>query len=331
MVMFAEVDDVLHAVVLGPGVQLHRLGAAAAIREQIRRVRADLDVLAHPGTVPVLRQAVLASLHHSLAILDDRLCRPVGLGGRRVVLVSTGLLGQLPWAALPSLRGVPLVVAPSATGWYDAQQRPNRAGPVHALAGPELARAGDEVAAVRAAWPDVHAAVGEQADRSALRAALAGGALVHVAAHGIHQTDNPLFSSLRMSDGVSFAHELDPGDGAPEHVVLSACELGLATVRPGDEAIGLTSVLLRLGARSVVSGIARVNDEAAAAAMGDYHARLATGLDSAAALAVTLAAGPADAPVPFVCFGATWQPSIAAPSATEHRVRGDLAGVAAIG
>ena len=44
--------------------------------------------------------------------------------------------------------------------------------------------------------------------------------------------------------------KLDAGDSPAPCVVLSACELGLATVRPGDEALGLTSVLLPSGARA---------------------------------------------------------------------------------
>jgi CHAT domain-containing protein len=41
-----------------------------------------------------------------------------------------------------------------------------------------------------------------------------------------------------------------------ELVVLSACEAGLATVRPGDEGLGLTAGLLHLGTRSVLAGVA---------------------------------------------------------------------------
>jgi CHAT domain-containing protein len=130
-----------------------------------------------------------------------------------------------------------------------------------------------------------------------------------VAAHGTHQTENALFSSLRLADGQVFAHELDRTRRAAEHVVLSACELGLATVRPGDEALGLTSVLLRLGTRSVVAGVARVNDEITAAVMAGYHRRLAAGQDSADALAQAIAAAESDAGravAPFVCFGSAW-------------------------
>lgn len=127
--------------------------------------------------------------------------------------------------------------------------------------------------------------------------------IVHLAAHGRHQTDNPLFSSIRLADGPLFAYELDR---SAEHVILSACELGLATVRPGDEALGLTSVLLHLGARSVVAGVARVGDAAAEQVMQRYHTRLAAGADSAAALAGALETDLASPP-PFVCFGAPWR------------------------
>jgi CHAT domain-containing protein len=130
--------------------------------------------------------------------------------------------------------------------------------------------------------------------------------ILHVAAHGVHQPENPLFSSVRMADGPVFAHELDRSHRAPEHVVLSACEVGLATIRPGDEALGLASVLLQLGTRSVVAGVARVGDEVAEQAMAGYHARLAKGADSAAALADALADVDTDVVPPFVNFGAAW-------------------------
>ena len=111
-----------------------------------------------------------------------------------------------------------------------------------------------------------------------------------------------------MADGPVFAHELDRTARAPEHVVLSACEVGLATVRPGDEALGLASALLHLGTRSVIASVARVNDDLAEATMTCYHRELAGGLDSAAALAVALSATDSDVVPPFVAFGATWRP-----------------------
>ncbi len=168
-----------------------------------------------------------------------------------------------------------------------------------AVAGPNLERATDEVEHVAHSWP---AGVSTPAGgRSDLLDAFATASIVHVAAHGQHQVENPLFSSIRLTDGPLFAHELSTT--AP-HVVLSACELGLATIRPGDEALGLTSVLLQRGTTSVIGGVARVGDEAAAAAMIDYHHALAAGESSDVALASALARAPQ--PLPFVCFGAAW-------------------------
>ncbi len=174
-----------------------------------------------------------------------------------------------------------------------------------AIAGPGVERGTDEVASVARAWAGapLHEVTGAAATAAAFTGAMSQARFAHVAAHGVHQTENPLFSSVRLADGPLFAHELDQSTGTAEHVVLSACELGLSTVRPGDEALGLTSVLLHLGTRSVVAGVARVSDDLAAAAMADYHVRLQAGLDSAHALAETLQAHPG---LPFVCFGAAF-------------------------
>ena len=307
MVVFVEAAGAMHAVVSrGGGLRLHALGDSAAITQRVRRVRADLDVLAQPRLLGGLSASVRASFDRSAAELDRALLGPLGLDGQRLVVVSTGVLGQLPWGTLPSLRGVPVVVAPSATAWLAATQAParRRRRRVFAVAGPDLVRADHEVAGVAAAWETATAYVGAAASRPALADAMARGGVVHVAAHGVHQTENPLFSSLRLADGPMFAHEMDQTARTPEHVVLSACELGLATVRPGDEALGLTSVLLHLGTHSVVAGVARVGDDLAAETMIAYHQRLATGLDSAAALAD--AASVSGVPVPFVCFGASY-------------------------
>jgi tetratricopeptide (TPR) repeat protein len=312
MVAFIEVGGGLHAVVADERrLRLHDLGAAAGVTEQVRRARADLDVLAQPRLPGGLQAAVRTSFDRSVAALDAALVEPLGVSGRRLVIVSTGVLGQLPWGALPSLHGVPVVVAPSATAWLSATDAPRRrrSHGMVAFAGPDLVRAEQEVTGVGAAWPGATAHVGAEASRPTLARALSRANVVHVAAHGVHQTENPLFSSLRLVDGVFFAHELDQSARTPEHVVLSACELGLATVRPGDEALGLTSVLLRLGTASVVAGVARVEDDLAAETMIDYHRRLAGGQDSAAALAEATSALGSERTAPFVCFGASWQAS----------------------
>lgn len=306
LVVYAQAGGRLHAVALvGGRMRVVELGDFADAESLVRRARADFDVLAMDGLPAGLRVAATGSLRRSLAALDALLLGRLDVAERRLVIVPTGLLGTIPWTALPSRRGHPLAVAPSATSWLNAASRVDGgAAGVVALAGPALQRADAEIDAVAKCWPEGVAQRG--AGRHQVWTALAEARIVHVAAHGQHQTENPLFSAIRLGDGPLFAHELERT--AP-HVVLSACELGVATVRPGDEALGLTSVLLHLGTASVISGVARVGDRLAEEVMADYHRRLSGGLDSAAALAGALADVDADVPPPFVNFGASWSPA----------------------
>jgi tetratricopeptide (TPR) repeat protein len=309
MVTYVQAGAALSAVVVGDRVAVRDLGPTAAVLEYVQRVRADLDVLAHPTLPSGIRAAVRASLQRSLAALDTALITPLAIDGP-LVLVATGALSRLPWASLPSLRGRSIVVAPSATKWLASSEVSGAAqAGVVALSGPDLGRGEHEVAAVGEAWPAARVQTGATA--AALVDATASATVLHVAAHGVHQPENPLFSSVRMTDGPVFAHELDQRGHAPEHVVLSACEVGLATIRPGDEALGLASVLLNLGTCSVIAGVARVGDAVAEQTMAVYHAKLASGLDSAASLAAALAEVDADVVPPFVTFGAAWTPDLA--------------------
>jgi tetratricopeptide (TPR) repeat protein len=306
MVTYVQAGGGLSAVVIGQRLRVHDLGPSAPVIEFVRRARADLDVLAHPRLPGGIRNAVRSSLQRSLRELDAALIEALDIDGP-LVLVSTGVLGQLPWASLPSLRGRSLVVAPSATKWLGSTSvQPSGPVAVAALAGPDLGRGDAEAASVGAAWPAAQVVSGAQATTVALTEAMRSATVLHVAAHGVHQPENPLFSSVRMVDGPVFAHELDQKAHAPEHVVLSACEVGLATVRPGDEALGLASVLLHLGTRSVIAGVARVGDEVAEQTMATYHSKLAAGSDSSVALAEALAEVDADVTPPFVNFGAAW-------------------------
>jgi tetratricopeptide (TPR) repeat protein len=281
------------------------LGPAELVDELVRRVHADLDAVAMPSLPAPLADAVRRSLGSTLRRLDDLLVAPLRLPAGPLVVSCSASLALLPWTLLPSRRRLPVVVAPSATAWLRSGWGARHAQPrVVSVAGPGLHRAHQEAEAVRGAWDQAELLTGERATTAAVASALAEADLVHVAGHGLHQRESPLFSSLRLADGPLFAYELDArGESAP-CVVLSACEAGLSTVRPGDEGLGLTSVLLHLGTRSVLAGVARVRDDVAASVMGRVHVAMAGGVDSAQALAAALAE--AEDPAPFVAFGSTW-------------------------
>lgn len=286
------------------------LGPTRRIGELTSRVRADLDLLAHRALSPAIAEAACSSMNRSLNELDQMLLAPLPVDATRAVVVPTGRLLTLPWNLLPRFRGRPVEVVPSATAWVRAGERTRSATTtVAALAGPGLGSAEREVLDITASWPQARAWSGSEATPSALRAALSSADLVHVAAHGEHQAESPMFSCLHMDGGPVFAYEFDQTGQIAEHVVLSACSLGQATVRAGEESLGLTSVLLHLGSVCVVAGVARINDDLAARTMIGYHRRLASGSDSATALAEaieTAGTGEGSATAPFVCFGASW-------------------------
>ena len=301
-------DRWLAVVVRRTRTTLVPLAPAADVAEAVRRVRADLDALAMPHLPGAIADAVRSSMRSGLARLDTMLLAPLRVAGETLVLSCSGPLAVLPWSLLPSRTGLPTVVTPGAGTWLRARTVGRPAHPhVVALAGPGLHESEKEARGVATTWSGAELLPGDDATTAAARSALSRADVLHVAAHGTHRHDSPLFSSLRLSDGPLYAYELDPAQGMPGCVTLSACEAGLATLRPGDEGLGLTHVLLHVGVASVVSGVARVRDDVAAVTMQRVHDEMAGGATSAEALAVALAEsldGPA--PAPFVGFGAAW-------------------------
>lgn len=299
-------DGVVHALVIGPrGTTVLRLGAAADVLEAMRRVSADLDALAVRGYPPGLRQAVTRSLARGMTALDDLLWRPLATstGDGPVVLVPAGALVAVPWTTLPGLSGRPVAVARSATAWCHSPAPGEFTGRAVVAAGPDLARADDEIRDVGGLWRGTQVLSGPAATGDALVRAAAGASLVHVAAHGHHESANPLFSSLRLADGPLFGYDMVRLVPAPRHVVLSACDLGMVVSRPGDEVLGMTAALLHAGVDSVLASVARVNDDVACDVVVDYHRCLRAGDAPSVALTRALDGRP-DAP--FICLGGGW-------------------------
>lgn len=85
----------------------------------------------------------------------------------------------------------------------------------------------------------------------------------HFTGHGYYREDNGFLSALRLSQGaVINAKEIIDLKLNMELAVLSACETGKYKVYTGEELLGLSSALLMAGARSVISSLWPVDDEA---------------------------------------------------------------------
>ncbi len=281
------------------------LGTWAEVASLMARVRADIDALAGRMLPDALRHTISRSLAHDLDKLDRLLLPSAVRASAHLLVIPSRTLGTAPWSLLPRRLGRPTTVALSATGWWRGLTAPVRAPRVAAMAGPGLLLSGPEVAGVAATWSRGVATDSAGGSAEGLARALVENDLVHIAAHGQHNHDNPLFSSIRMADGPLYAYDVPPDEPVAAHVVLSACDLGLTTPRSGGEVLGLTAALLGIGARSVVSSVSRVDDTTAYETMLRYHRLLAAGFDSPTALAEALD-GDVDHPAPFVCFGSPW-------------------------
>ncbi len=306
MVIYLRDGRALHALaVTRRRAVLVRLGSAAKAQEALLRLRADLDAQAGRVMPARLAQTLREATRRDAAALAAAILDPLlsSVGDRDLVIVPTGILVTVPWAALAGCAGRPVTVAPSATSWDAARRTLLRAGTATRpllVAGPGNDRGNAEVTAIASALPGATVLTGPRASPATTLAALAGADLAHLAAHGHHHPDNALFSELQLTGGPLMGYDLQRLDATPAMVVLSSCDLGLHAIRPGDETLGMATALLGAGAATVVASVSRVADETAMAVMTDFHRALRRGLPPATAIAS--AADGRDAG--FICFGA---------------------------
>ncbi len=116
--------------------------------------------------------------------------------------------------------------------------------------------------------------------------------VIHFAAHGVFDSANPLMSYVALapngsSDGllrVSEIYQLSLKDQNPL-ITLSACELAVSQVNPGDELEGMTRAFLLTGARGVIASLWRVDDFVTSELMQVFYQSRASGMTNSQALA----------------------------------------------
>lgn len=308
LIELTSLEGELYAVTMAGGrTRLHRLGDVEVVESEQAHLRASLRrLLAAPAGSQAAASARRA-LAATAARLDELLFGSIRLPDEPVVIVPTGVLHGLSWGALPSLRARPVTVAPSAELWQrDRGRRRPRGGARRALvAGPDLPGAEAEVIQLASSFPDAIVLQGDAATVPAVRTALEGADLVHLAAHGSFRADAPLFSSLRLADGHLTVYDLERLRSVPETLVLPACDAAVVAVRPGDELLGTAAALLGLGVRSVVAPVLPIPDVASTRLMLAVHEQIRLGEPPSVALASASRQHPDDpVALAFVCIGA---------------------------
>ena len=128
--------------------------------------------------------------------------------------------------------------------------------------------------------------------------------VLHLAGHGRHTGENPLFSAVELVDGPWFGYDIDELRRTPSTVVLSACELGRVSVRSGEEAIGMSR---RLAARRRPDGALLPRaDRRRRRLRRDGPLARARRRGTAPADALAEVSATEDDVVPMLSFGAGW-------------------------
>ncbi len=310
LLQYVAAKGQLHGVaVTAARARWRPVAAAAGVAAEVESLRFALRRLVDPQTGAASRAAATALMEAATRRLDSLLVAPFDLPDGPVVVVPPGALFALPWAALPSLGERPLAVAPSAATWLAGRARRPARDKVVIAAGPGLPEAAAEVEALRQIYPDAVRFSPNSSPVDEVLGAIDGAGTAHLACHGTHAAQNPLFSTLLMSDGPLTVYDLERVAEAPGTLVLSACDSGLSAVRPGDELIGLATSILAMGTSSLVASVAPVPDAAITRAlMVAFHEALGAGREPAVALAEARAAlgAPGEAGsigTLFQCFG----------------------------
>ena len=297
----------LHALVItAHRASFRRLGPFDQLQVAIRRVSADLDLLASPRIPDPLRVVAERSLAAGLAGISGEMLTPIWnlIGAGPVLITGLGVLTTVPWGLLPELRGRAVSVTASVTSALrDRARRPLFGAQVLTVAGPGLPNGATEAERVASLYPGSTALVEAAATGREVLGRVSDGGLLHIAAHGHHEVESPLFSWVQLADGPLYGYDIAPNPALPDHVVLSSCDVGRGDDnRPGGEPLGMAAALLRSGVSTVIAGVSRISDDVAARATVRYHQRLVAGDGPAAALAAAI--GAADgAPAPLTCFG----------------------------
>ena len=259
--------------------------------------RADLGRL-----VDAYRDALIKLNPKAVGIGDQigqLLLAPLGIApGKRVVIVPHGPLHYLPFQALRLdgqylIERNPISIAPSISiAARLAQRTPTARAELLAFGNPTISPdvadplpgAEREVQALATQFPGATLYFNAEANKTNFTSAAPKARLVHVAAHAMADTLDPLHSKVLLADEDGKPNYLEAKDvigmdlGNVAMLALSACESGLGRVDNGDEVLGFTRSFLSAGTSTLLASLWPVSDAASEKLMTTLYADLARGV-----------------------------------------------------
>jgi CHAT domain-containing protein len=218
--------------------------------------------------------------------------------GKRMIIVPHGPLHYLPFQALRVdgqylIERNPMSIAPSISiAAKLAERTPTVSAQLVAFGNPTinpevadpLPGAEREVHALSRQFPGATLFFKEQANKTNFQSSAPGARLLHVAAHAVADTLDPLHSKVLLADENGQPNYLEARDvlgmnlTGTAMIALSACESGLGRVEDGDEVLGFTRSFLSAGTSTLLASLWPVSDAATETLMTTLYDDLAKGV-----------------------------------------------------
>ena len=218
--------------------------------------------------------------------------------GKRMIIVPHGPLHYLPFQALRVdgqylIERNPISIAPSISiAAKLAERTPTVSAQLVAFGNPTinpdvadpLPGAEREVHALSRQFPGATLFFKDQANKSNFEASAPKARLLHIAAHAMADTLDPLHSKVLLADENGQPNYLEARDvlgmdlKGTAMIALSACESGLGRVEDGDEVLGFTRSFLSAGTSTLLASLWPVSDAATETLMTTLYDDLAKGV-----------------------------------------------------
>ncbi len=226
--------------------------------------------------------------------LFERLIKPMEslLETNHLILVPHGVLHYLPFNALRGAKGYvidkySIRYLPSASVMNYLGKRETRTGnKLMAMGNPNLGDrkanltyAEQEARSIAKAFPESTVLVRKEATETIFKKVASHFNCIHLATHGIFDSNSPLTSGLLLTedsanDGLLTVEELYSLRLNADLVTLSACETGLSKISNGDDLVGLARGFLYAGTNAIVPSLWSVDDQATSFLMAEFYANL---------------------------------------------------------
>ncbi len=296
---YYEARGILYLFLLSrDGLDVARLGSSAPVHRALKLLHFQLGK--YRWARPPATQAgtgLDAASHHFrelytllLAPVEDRLS-----GYRHLIIAPHRDLHGLPFAALHDgsralIDRFTLSVCPSAgvlSRCRERSARPARGSVVMAVPDVLTPRIEEEATLVARMLPDAELLLGDAASLEAFHRHAPGSRILHLAAHGIFRSDNPMFSALQLADSRLSMIDLNRLSLNVELLTLSACSTGRTVAVGGDELLGLMRGFLQAGVRSLLVSLWDIDDACTKEFMCSFYREV--GRESSLAAAVQVA------------------------------------------